>query len=337
MLIPVMHCFDDNYVIPAAVAFYSMLENADPNHEYALYVLHNDISDSNQENLRKTIKQFENATLTFLDMEDRFSELFEGVVHKGHYTKEMFYKFLAPSLFAEYEKIIISDVDVVYLDDISKEFVQFDVSEEFYFAGCQGLCLEGSWVHKYLVDDYTDQFSPDEISMLRTGAGYYIFNLKKMRKNKVQEKLIDFAVNNSHRIRQPEQDVISLVCHPHVKLLSPNSVVCSFHYDMYSNSEDAKFDLKYTEAQVRGALLNPIQLHFATRVKPWNDISCTRSEVWHRYVFRTEFARDYLDQMNSRLKEANAAEADESELKFRLPFGRKISISVQIITKTQGV
>ena len=32
-----MHCFDNNYVIPAGVAFYSLLENANPNYFYKIY------------------------------------------------------------------------------------------------------------------------------------------------------------------------------------------------------------------------------------------------------------------------------------------------------------
>lgn len=334
MLIPVMHCFDDNYVVPAAVAFFSMLENADPNHDYALYVLHSDISDLHKGKLKKTIEQFTNATLTFIDMEDKFSGLFTDTVHKGHYTQEMFYKFLAPSIFPQYDKIIIADVDVVYLGDVSREFIAFDVSDEVYFAGCQGLCLEGSWVHKYLVDEYRDDFSPEEIDKLTTGAGYYIFNLNKMRKDGTQDRFIDLAISNSHRIRQPEQDVISLVCHPYIKLLSPNSVVCGFHYEMFSKIEDAKHDLHYSEAQVRDALSNPIQLHFATNVKPWNDISCTRSEVWHSYLFRTEFARGYLDQLKSASKENKAVNPFRTILKFKIPLSRKVVLSIEDMQRT---
>ena len=32
-LIPVMHCFDNNYVIPAAVSFYYKLKNSDPKYK----------------------------------------------------------------------------------------------------------------------------------------------------------------------------------------------------------------------------------------------------------------------------------------------------------------
>ena len=52
-IIPIMHSFDNNYVIPASVAFLSMLENADKNYFYKLYVLHSDITEKNQKELKK--------------------------------------------------------------------------------------------------------------------------------------------------------------------------------------------------------------------------------------------------------------------------------------------
>ncbi len=38
-IIPICFMFDDNYVTPASVAFFSMLKNADKNYFYKLYVV----------------------------------------------------------------------------------------------------------------------------------------------------------------------------------------------------------------------------------------------------------------------------------------------------------
>ena len=139
LVIPVMHCFDDNYAIPASVAFLSMLENANKNYFYKLYVLHSDITLQNQEILMSIVSRFKNASLEFVNMNNKFKDLFEQTNSKGHYTKEMFYKFCAPSLFPQYDRIIITDVDVVYCGDISEEFVKFKDDEENYLAGIRGV------------------------------------------------------------------------------------------------------------------------------------------------------------------------------------------------------
>jgi lipopolysaccharide biosynthesis glycosyltransferase len=87
-VIPVMHCFSNNYVIPASVAFYSMLENADPEYEYRLYILHSDITEKNQDKLQQTIANFNNGSLTFINMHEKFQDLFENTDVKGHYSRE---------------------------------------------------------------------------------------------------------------------------------------------------------------------------------------------------------------------------------------------------------
>lgn len=76
MEIPVVHFFNNKYVIPAAVSFYSMLENASKEHRYVLYVGHSDISKVNQEKLRALVQKFNNAKIIFLDMKNKFEDLF---------------------------------------------------------------------------------------------------------------------------------------------------------------------------------------------------------------------------------------------------------------------
>ena len=119
-IIPIMHCFNDDYVIPASVSFLSMLENANPSYFYKLFVLHTDISEPHQNTLHSIVSRFENASLEFIDMSDRFKREFDKMKMKAHYAKEVFYKILAPTIFKKYEYIIITDVDVVFCGDIAE-------------------------------------------------------------------------------------------------------------------------------------------------------------------------------------------------------------------------
>ena len=76
MDIPVLHFFNNKYVIPAAVSFYSMLKNANKNHHYLLYVGHSDITKENQKQLIETISCFKNAKLEFINMNNKYDQLF---------------------------------------------------------------------------------------------------------------------------------------------------------------------------------------------------------------------------------------------------------------------
>lgn len=122
-IIPIMHCFDDNYVIPASVSFLSMLENANPRYFYKLYVLHTDISEKNQNTLNSIVSKFNNADLQFIDMNNKFDDEFDTMKNKAHYSKEVLYKLLAPTIFPQYEQLIITDVDVVFCGDIAEIYI----------------------------------------------------------------------------------------------------------------------------------------------------------------------------------------------------------------------
>ena len=73
--IPIVTCFNNNYVSPAGVCFYSLLENADSDYKYKIYVLHNEITDENKQKLIYTIRNFKNGSIEFIDMNNKFEDL----------------------------------------------------------------------------------------------------------------------------------------------------------------------------------------------------------------------------------------------------------------------
>jgi len=114
--IPIMFCFDKNYVIPAAVAFYSLMENASKNYNYTFYILHSDIEEKQELKLKETIKEFKNCELEFINMDNKLEDFWKENYKGGHFSKEVMYKLLVASLFPNLDKIIVSDVDVVFLN-----------------------------------------------------------------------------------------------------------------------------------------------------------------------------------------------------------------------------
>lgn len=320
-----MFCFDDNYVLPAVVAFYSMLDKANRDYFYRLYVVHDGLRESNQEKLKVIVKLFDNASIEFIGAGDVFGKLFSLTKSKGHYSKEMYFKFLAPTLLSEYEKIIISDVDVVYLGDVARDFVEFDAASDFYLAGSPGLVRQDSWVDKNS-ERYRDKFTEEEINKLLVGAGYFIFNITKMRIDGCQEKFINYAIKNAYRVLQPEQDVISLICHPHIKILPADSMVCTYSYEFYKSKDDFSKDLRYVADEVVSALENPVQLHYAGSEKPWSHPGCPRGHIWFEVLSKTPFLVDYLEFMDRKFRFDDAKKI----FSMKLPFSRRKIVMVKL-------
>lgn len=332
--INIMNCFNDNYAIPGGVAILSLLENSSRDYFYNFFILHNDLSVNHQSTLEQIVKNFPNASIKFIDMKKKFCDLFDSLKTKGHFSAEMFYKFCVPELFPDLDKIMIADVDVVYLNDVAPIYEDFDVNGDYYVYAAKSILIKSNTcetknkislffkilkkIRNKKKQNYLDLYTEEERSKLICGAGYYIFNLKKMREDNIYQKCVDFAYKNSYRLLQPEQDVISLICYPKIKIMPANALVCTYSYDMFKTKEDYNNALGHTKEEVDFALNNPIQLHYAGMEKPWNCPGCLKSEIWFNYLVKTPFLREYLDTQQKHIIKK------ETILKFKLPFAKRI-------------
>ena len=68
-------------------------------------------------------------------------------------------------------------------------------------------------------------------------------------------------------------------------------------WDYYKTERDKETDLNYTKNEINEAMNNPVQLHYATGIKPWKNVDCTKSEIWFKYIVKTPFLEDYLKQL----------------------------------------
>jgi len=302
--IPIMHCFDNNYVIPAAVSFYSMLKYASTEYHYKLFVLHTDITSQNQKLLSNVVEKFSNASIHFLNMDNEFSDLWNKMNFVGHYSKEVLYKLLVASIFPQYDKLIITDVDVVYSGDISSSYFLLDIEEPVCFAGVHQVCPRGTFLESFY-DGYEDDFPAGTAKQLKVCGGYLVANLKYMREHDKENEFVEYLSANAYRLRQAEQDVINFCCsESEIKYLPLANVVCTYMYDIFSNEKYLDADMFYTSAELLEAMEKPIQIHYATGIKPWKDVLATKADLWFSYLIESGFYYEYMKKMVAENKES---------------------------------
>ena len=336
-VIPIFHCFDENYVLPAAVSFDSMLRHASPEYDYEIFVA-GSISQLSQNRLVEIVSQYPNASLRFLDLNYDFLRLFESTKNKSHYSKEIFAKFLVPDLLPNYFKAIVTDVDVVWLDDISLVWREAGSLGPDYLAGIRGIRPPTpNRLEKYR-RLYEEDFSQDEIACLLTGAGLWVLNLELMRRDDIPRLAYDYSIKNAHRLRQPEQDVINLVTAPRQKFLSPRMMVCSYLYDLYPDIDSAVNDTRYSPSEMRDAYLRPVQLHYAGGRKPWKYPSVTASYHWVQALARTPFLEDWLSEMQRRLDDPRSGDVAVQTIagKVRRTLGEPVTRKVRSFIRKVG-
>lgn len=328
--IPIMHCFDNNYVIPAAVSFYSMLEHADKAYDYRLLVLHSDITIQNQNKLRKLVEQFGNARLEFMDMNHRFEDLWGRITNSDHLSKEVMYKLIAPDMFPEYDKLVITDVDVVFLGDVAPSYFALEQKPDAYFAGVRQINPYGTFLRDYYTNNYLKAFGEIEYKQLKICGGYLVANLKKQREDGITRAFVDYLSEHSGRLLQLEQDVINFCCKERqIEYLPLSYVVCSYMYDVCKSDAACCSDPFYTYREMKDAMEHPIQLHYATKTKPWNTPDSTKAEIWYEYLKKTEFYEDYL---NKKASEKQKTQIPLPEKDFFAQKEPKIKVSVLCAT-----
>lgn len=139
-------------------------------------------------------------------------------------------------------------------------------------------------------------------------------NLEKCRKDNIEIKFLECFNENYKRLKQPEQDILSLCCYPKIKELSLNTIVCSFMYKM-----DAYLDVtdKKLLQKIEFMKANPIQLHYATAVKPWNNLGSLKAEEWFKVLVKTNFLNEYLQKLQLQLDKLSEKKIMNFKFKYR--------------------
>lgn len=304
--IPIMFCFNNNYCIPAATCFISIMEHASKSCDYHFYVLHSDITDEHQQMLLDDMKRFKNCHLEFVDMNNKYEEEYNKIQNHSHFSKELLYKLSCATIFDKEEKIIITDVDVVFLGDIAKMYDAFETNEDFYYAGISGIKTKKPSIYR---GDLYNKFTENEKEKLEdgVGAGFLLMNLSKIRNDKKETEMMTFLMDNSDRLIQIEQDVINITCYKHIKKMPHYYMVCSYEYDSYMTESDYDMIKDPTDIDIeKYALENPLQLHYATPIKPWKYTDCTKSEIWFEYFNKSVFSEKYLNTIKKNKKSVNS-------------------------------
>ena len=161
------------------------------------YVLHSDITEEQQKKLKETIQEFKNCKLQFIDMNHRLDDFWNENYKGGHFSKEVMYKLLVASIFPNIDKLIVSDVDVIFLGDISNSYFDLTDKDDAYIAGVKPI----GKISDYYIKSYEKDWTPDEIKKMgNICGGYLVMNLKKIREDNFEEVFLQSLKENGHRL-----------------------------------------------------------------------------------------------------------------------------------------
>lgn len=272
--IPIFFTFNNDYVVPAAVAFYSLLNKAKEEIFYEMYVLHSDITSENQTLLHSIIGRLKKGKLFFIDTKNFLKDEWE----KGNFdennqqtkfTSDTLVRCFAARFFPQYDKIIYSDVDVVFADDVS-ELWDIDLKGKYLAT------VKNPWM-KYFENELS-HLKPEHYEKLKDhyfAGGIWVMNLIQIRADNLEQKMWDVIRDETIIKRWNDQDIMNIACDNKVAYIPLNYIAYPY---MIQFLEAPSFQSHYTRDELWDSIINPKIVHYAD-IKPWKN-RVRYGELW---------------------------------------------------------
>ena len=187
---------DNNYAKYMGLTILSILKNADKRDKLAFYILENQISQENKQQI-ESLRKFKPFSIHWIDVNpDNFKQC--TVTQKG-LSITTYARFLIPDKIP-CAKVLYLDCDILVRSSLAPLF-NIDMGDNIV-GGVIDINIDSKYYKKHLgyrVSHYLN-------------AGVLLINNDLWRKYNIREWLFDYAGENSARLKYNDQDAINYVC-----------------------------------------------------------------------------------------------------------------------------
>lgn len=276
--IPVVFAVNNGYAPYLHIALISLIEHADSNTYYQIYVLHTELE-------RKHIERLENLGKSNVRIECRnVGEWMQGIDIKGsvHLTVETCYRLLIPELFSEYSRVLYIDSDTIIMSDVA-ELYRSELNGKTVGAVHDVVCT-------YLKDYYTEHINMNVEDGFN--AGILVIDTSKFREKKIKEKCIEWLVEDSQKSERKyiymDQDVLNLALKGEVCFLESE---WNFQWSYFWRL-DTIFP-QYIEKYVSDSR-NARIIHYSGNQKPWNRPDLEKADLFWGFARKSVYYEEIL-------------------------------------------
>lgn len=283
-IVPIVFAFDNNLTLPACVCLSSLMMNAKETTFYDIFILYPSAEGLKHEDIDKVPTFYSNCRIQYVPVDNTFAEAYEirGI------TTPAYYRLLIPELILQYEKILYSDVDVIFRSDLSDIYFNTELHDN-YVAGVNSL--------SHLIPEYKEYFS----NMGRDAkyiiySGNLLINSRKIREDKLVSR---FKVLSCNKYKFQDMDVLNIACEGKIKYLNPDFCLTTIISEWAVNNRKA-LEPFWSEESIDKALSYGI-VHYNGH-KPWIQY-CINFDIWWEYYRKSPFfdAKYYFDFFYTRL------------------------------------
>ncbi len=208
--IPIFFAVDNGYVPFLGVALKSLIEKSSKDNYYLIKILFTNITDENQEKIKKF--ECENVNIELVDLDYYIQKVKDKLYTRDYYTKSTYFRLFIPDLYPQYNKALYLDSDIVILSDIA-DLYNIDLGNNLVAGipdgAVQTVPVFQEYVEKVVgVADYNNYFN----------AGVVVMNLDELRKFDFQKKFLYLLETVKFSVAQ-DQDYLNRLCKGRAKIL----------------------------------------------------------------------------------------------------------------------
>ena len=266
---------DDKYVNYLYITMLSMVKNAYETTYYDFYILvPSEFSAKTKKILNKIKSINKNCSINFVDVGNAFKDAYKT---KNHISYPTFYRLLAANLLKNIDKCIYLDTDIIVTDDLS-DYYNTNVENE-YLAG-----VKAPWYCQSSIQNAERLGLPDTLNYINAGA--ILMNLKKIREDDLEKNFIQLM---DKKFDSQDQDILNYACFGKIKILPYKyNFMTKFGTDYRQYIQDNI----YTQTEIDDSLRNPVIIHYADKIKPWDNKNVFWGDIWWKYAKKTPFYKE---------------------------------------------
>jgi UDP-glucose:(galactosyl)LPS alpha-1,2-glucosyltransferase len=289
--IEVAFCFDNNFYRQAGVAISSLLDSAAEGVKFNVRCLcAEDICDDEKEELADLLRN--KTQLLSIDFTS-IGKVFDDAFEINGIAKATYYRLLLHRYFPNLEKIVYSDVDVLFKSDL-REVWQMPLGNNFICAAKDPYINLKINFHEFCKKYDRFRLELNNIRGKYFNAGFVMMNLEEIRKANFDDTW-QMMSRQEHCFM--DQDILNITFMDKVVYLPPRYNVLA-NLVKHKNYQELLTENVFSQKEIEDVYYNPAVLHFAGR-KPWDNKDVAYADEWWKYVREKTPLYDYFERRHN--------------------------------------
>lgn len=291
--LPIVFSFNEKFRLPAYVAISSLLSTAKPETAYQIYVVHDGLEPRTVDSFVSLVGK-SNSSIDFVLLN---TKLTADLPHSSKWPPIVYARLFIPELFQEYQKVLYSDVDVIFTGGLEGIF-NVDMGNS-PIAAVPAEKKDSATTHQRL-----KTYKNELIFM----SGLILFNINKCKSNSTYEK-IERSIKEigENQIKMFDLEVMNTMYSDICRLDLRYCILENLLENEFMNSVEYRFLSEvFDRKKIEEAIKEKTIIHYAgLPVKVWNRMS--PPDIYMSYIKKSPFYVDWSERQRRKTAATQSA------------------------------